>query len=50
MALGGLVITGQAGYTLEVEPPPPPPPPNFFFDRLFFKATTYPAFFRATAY
>ena len=36
MALGGLVITGQAGDTLEVEPPPPPPP-NFFFDRLFSK-------------
>ena len=36
MALGGLVITGQAGYTLEVEPPPPPPP-NIFFDRLFSK-------------
>ena len=28
MALGGLVITGQAGHTLEVEPPPPPPPPK----------------------
>ena len=26
MALGGLVITGQAGHTLEVEPPPPHPP------------------------
>ena len=25
MALRGLVITGQAGHTLEVEPPPPPP-------------------------
>ena len=49
MALGGLVITGQAGYTLEVEPPQPPPP-NLFFDWLFFKATTYPAFFKATAY
>ena len=36
MALGGLVITGQAGHTLEVEPPPPPPP-NIFFDRLFSK-------------
>ena len=34
---GGLVITGQAGHTLEVEPPPPPPPPNIFFDRLFSK-------------
>ena len=49
MGLGGLVITGQAEHTLEVEPPPPPPP-NFFFDRLFFKATTYPAFFKAIAY
>ena len=29
MALGGLVITGQAGHTLEVEPPPPPPPSIF---------------------
>ena len=36
MALGGLVITGQAEHTLEVEPPPPPPP-NIFFDRLFSK-------------
>ena len=35
MALGGLVITGQAGHTLEVEPPPPPP--TFFFDRFFSK-------------
>ena len=34
MALGGLVITGQAGHTLEVEPPPPP---NIFFGRLFSK-------------
>ena len=34
MALGGLVIRGQAGHTLEVEPPPPPPP-NIFLDRLF---------------
>ena len=41
MALGGLVITGQAGHTLEVEPPPPPPPILFYFDRLFFKATAY---------
>ena len=40
MDLGGLVITGQAGHTLEVEPPPPPPP-NIFLDRLFFKATIY---------
>ena len=40
MALGGLVITGHAGHTLEVEPLPPPPP-NIFFDRLFFKATAY---------
>ena len=37
MALGGLVITGQAGHTLEVEPPPPPPPPNFFFTGFFSK-------------
>ena len=36
MTLGGLVITGQAGHTLEVEPPPPPPP-NIFFDRLISK-------------
>ena len=34
MALGGLVITGQVGHTLEVEPPPPP---NIFFDQLFSK-------------
>ena len=34
--LGGLVITGQAGHILEVEPPPPPPP-NIFFDRIFSK-------------
>ena len=37
MALGGLVITGQAGHTLEVEPAPPPPP-NFFWTGFFFKA------------
>ena len=36
MALGGLVITGQTGHTLEVEPPPPPPP-NILFDWLFSK-------------
>ena len=36
MALGGLVITGQAGHTLEVEPPPPPPP-NFFLTGFFSK-------------
>ena len=36
MALGDLVITGQAGHTLEVEPPPPPPP-NFFFTGFFSK-------------
>ena len=36
MTLEGLVITGQAGHTLEVEPPPPPPP-NIFFDRLISK-------------
>ena len=36
MALRGLVITGQAGHTLEVEPPPLPPP-NIFFNRLFSK-------------
>ena len=36
MALGGLVITGQAGHTLEVEPPPPPPP-NFFLPGFFSK-------------
>ena len=36
MDLGGLVITGQAGHALEVEPPPPPPP-NIFFGRLFSK-------------
>ena len=29
MALGDLVIAGQAGHTLEVEPPPSPPPKNF---------------------
>ena len=40
MDLGGLVITGQAGHILEVEPPPPSPP-KIFFDRLFFKATAY---------
>ena len=40
MALGGFVITGQAGHALEVEPPPPPPP-NFFFGQAFFKATAY---------
>ena len=34
MALGGLVITGQAGHTLEVEPTPPPPP-NFFGPAFF---------------
>ena len=36
MALGGLVITGQAGHTLEVEPAPPPPP-NFFLTGFFSK-------------
>ena len=36
MALRGLVITGQAGYTLEVEPSPPPPP-NFFLTGFFSK-------------
>ena len=36
MALGGLVITGQAGHTLEVEPSPPPPP-NFFLTGFFSK-------------
>ena len=36
MALGGLVIAGQAGHTLEVEPPPPPPP-NFFLTGFFSK-------------
>ena len=36
MALGGLVITGQEGHTLEVETPPPPHP-NIFLDRLFSK-------------
>ena len=36
MALGGLVITGQAGHTLEVEPPSPPPP-NFFLTGFFSK-------------
>ena len=36
MALGGLVITGQAGHTLEVEPTPPPPP-NFFLTGFFSK-------------
>ena len=36
MALGGLVITGQAGHTLEVEPPPPLPP-NFFLTGFFLK-------------
>ena len=34
MALGGLVVTGQAGHTLEVEPPPPPPP-NIFLAGFF---------------
>ena len=37
MALGGLVITGQAGHTLEVEPPPPP---NIFLTG-FFQSTAY---------
>ena len=36
MALGGLVIIGQVGHTLEVEPPPPPPPKKFL-DLLFSK-------------
>ena len=36
MALGGLVIRGQAGHTLEVEPPPPPPP-NIFLTGFFSK-------------
>ena len=36
MALGGLVITGQAGHILEVEPPPPPPP-NIFLTGFFSK-------------
>ena len=35
MALGGLVITGEAGNTLEVEPPPPPPPPKNFLTGFF---------------
>ena len=39
MILGGLVITGQAGHTLEVEPPPLPPPPNFFLTGFFSKLT-----------
>ena len=34
MALGGLVITRQAGHTLEVEPPPPPPS-NIFLTGFF---------------
>ena len=46
MALGGLVITGQAGHTLEVEPPPPPPP-NLFFDRLFFQSYHLTGFFQS---
>ena len=44
MALGGLVITGQAGHTLEAEPPPPPPP-NFFFGPAFFQSYYLPSFF-----
>ena len=47
MALGGLVITGQAGHTLEVDHHHHLL--QTFFDRLFFKATTYPAFFKASA-
>ena len=46
MALGGLVITGEAGHTLEVEPPTPPPS-NFFFDRLFFQSYHLPSFFQS---
>ncbi len=46
MALGGLVITGQAGHTLEVEPPPPPPP-NVFIDRFFFQRYHLPSFFQS---
>ena len=34
MALGDLVITGQAGHNLEVEPLPPPPP-NIFLTSFF---------------
>ena len=37
MALGDLVITGEAGHTLEVEPPPPPPPNLFFLTGFFSK-------------
>ena len=44
MALGGLVITGQAEHTLEAEPPLPPPPKKKLTG-FFFKATTYLAFF-----
>ena len=44
MALGGLVITGQAGHTLEVEPPPPPPPKKnltgFFLSHCLLKGFT----------
>ena len=46
MALRGLVITGQAGHTLEVEPPPPPPP-NFFFLPAFFQSYHLPSFFQS---
>ena len=45
MALGGLVITGQAGNTLEVEPLPPPPPKKILTS--FFKSYHLPRFFQS---